>query len=72
MMQPFLTTSHEILYDADCLRVLGSMKSGVIDTVFADPPFNIGKDYKNGYDEKAAQTEYLIWCRRWDWNAAAS
>ena len=41
------------------------MKSGVVDTVFADPPFNIGKDYKNGYVDAAAQTEYLAWCRRW-------
>ena len=65
MKQPFLVTSHGVLYDTDCLRVLGCMKSGVIDTVFADPPFNIGKDYKNGYDDAAAQTEYLAWCRRW-------
>lgn len=45
MQRPFLTTSHGVLFDADCLQVLGGMKSGVIDTVFADPPFNIGKDY---------------------------
>ena len=65
VIQPYLITSHGVLYDADCLRVLGRMKSGVVDTVFADPPFNIGKDYKNGYDDAAAQTEYLAWCRRW-------
>ena len=65
MKQPFLITSHGVLYDADCLQILGCMKSGVIDTVFADPPFNIGKDYRNGYDDAATQTEYLDWCRRW-------
>ena len=59
MKQPFLITSHGVLYDADCLQILGCMKSGVIDTVFADPPFNIGKDYKNGYDD-ATQTESLL------------
>ena len=58
MKQPFLITSHGVLYDADCLQVLGCMKPGVVDTVFADPPFNIGKDYRNGYDDAAAQTEY--------------
>ena len=41
------------------------MKSEVIDTVFADPPFNIGKDYKNGYNDKMTKSEYLIWCREW-------
>ena len=65
MNQPFLTTSHGVLYDADCLQVLEHMKSEVIDTVFADPPFNIGKDYKNGYNDKKAKSEYLTWCREW-------
>jgi hypothetical protein len=35
------------------------MNSGVIDTVFADPPFNLGKDYKNGFEDKVAQAEYI-------------
>lgn len=59
MMKPFLTTSHGVLYDADCLHVLKRMKSEVIDTVFADPPFNIGKDYKNGYNDKVDRDAYL-------------
>ena len=65
MRPPFFTTAHGVLYDADCLHILGCMKSGVIDTVFADPPFNIGKDYKNGYNDKASPDAYMEWCRRW-------
>lgn len=65
MNEPFFTTSHGVLYDADCLRVISQMKPGVIDTVFADPPFNLGKDYKNGYNDKVEHTEYLGWCRKW-------
>ena len=65
MMQPFLTTSHGVLYDADCLHVLKRMKSEVIDTVFADPPFNIGKDYKNGYNDMVDRDAYLAWCKIW-------
>jgi len=41
------------------------MKSGVVDTVFADPPFNLGKDYKNGYNDKVEHAEYFTWCRQW-------
>ncbi|HSR68133.1 MAG TPA: site-specific DNA-methyltransferase [Acidobacteriota bacterium] len=41
------------------------MKSGKVDTVFADPPFNLGKDYKNGFKDKVGHAEYLAWCRRW-------
>ncbi|CAD7857428.1 MAG: hypothetical protein [Olavius algarvensis Gamma 1 endosymbiont] len=36
------------------------MRSGVIDTLFADPPFNIGKDYRNGYKDKVSQVEYTL------------
>lgn len=65
MMTPYFTTSLGALYDADCLEVLRSMKSGVIDTVFSDPPFNIGKDYKNGYNDRVVHAEYMKWCREW-------
>lgn len=65
MNQPFFTTSHGALFAGDCLKTLRSLSTGVIDTVFADPPFNIGKDYKNGYNDRVAQEEYLKWCREW-------
>ena len=65
LKQPFLTTCHGVLYDVDCLDVLRRMKSEVIDTVFADPPFNLGKDYKNGYNDTVARDEYLNWCKIW-------
>ena len=41
------------------------MKSEVIDTVFADPPFNIGKDYKNGYNDMVDRDAYMAWCKIW-------
>lgn len=65
MLRPFFTTSHGVLYDVDCLKLLRRMKPGVIDTVFADPPFNIGKDYQSGYDDNRSQSDYLRWCRDW-------
>lgn len=51
MRTPFFTTSRGALFADDCLAVLRTMRSAVIDTVFADPPFNLGKDYKNGYHD---------------------
>jgi len=65
MIKPFISTSFGMLYDKDCLELLCKMKSGVIDAVFADPPFNLGKDYKNGYSDKVEKNEYMKWCRRW-------
>jgi len=64
-MKPFLTTLHGALYQIDCLELLGAMRSESVDCVFADPPFNLGKDYKNGFDDQLAQTHYDQWCRTW-------
>ena len=64
-MKPFLTTSHGALFQADCLRVLSHMRSEVVDTVFADPPFNLGKDYKNGFDDNIGKEQYFKWCKTW-------
>jgi len=64
-MKPYLTTVHGILYNADCLKVMASMKAESVDCIFADPPFNLGKNYGNGFNDKVEQAEYLEWCRRW-------
>lgn len=65
MRTPFLTTSHGVLFSGDCLEVLADIRSGSIDCVFADPPFNIGKDYKNGYNDRLSKGAYFDWCHRW-------
>jgi len=64
-MKPFLTTNHGVLFSQDCLKILANMRSQAIDCVFADPPFNLGKDYKNGFNDKVAQAKYFDWCREW-------
>lgn len=64
-MKPFLTTAHGAIFQADCLRVLACMRSEVVDTVFADPPFNLGKDYKNGFEDDICTTDYFDWCHQW-------
>ena len=43
--KPVLTTSLGRLYEADCLELLPSLPNGSVDTVFADPPFNLRKHY---------------------------
>jgi len=41
------------------------MNPEVVDCVFADPPFNLGKDYKNGFDDKVSEAAYFEWCSEW-------
>jgi len=64
-MIPYLMTKHGVLFSADCLALLKDIKSETIDTVFADPPFNLGKDYKNAFNDKVAEVEYYSWCYQW-------
>jgi site-specific DNA-methyltransferase (adenine-specific) len=62
---PILTTLNGVLFADDCLQALAMMHSCTVDCVFADPPFNLGKDYKNGFDDDKSQNEYLQWCEKW-------
>ncbi|MCG8604844.1 site-specific DNA-methyltransferase, partial [bacterium] len=41
-----------------------------MDCVFADPPFNLGKDYKNGFNDHVQESEYLEWCSQWIYECA--
>src|SRR4051794_5029675 len=62
---PAFRTALGILYQGDCTAVLPSLGDATVDTVFADPPFNLGKEYGRGVDDRRADDEYLAWCRTW-------
>lgn len=71
-VQPFMLTGAPApchitelgaLFAGDCLEVLSTIRSEVADTVFADPPFNLGKEY--GARSNDLRPDYLDWCYRW-------
>ncbi len=64
-MVEFFHTNKGVLFSGDCLELLQTIEDNSIDCVFADPPFNIGKDYMNGYDDKLKASEYLQWSEKW-------
>lgn len=49
----------------DCLKVLPKMRAGSVDLIFADPPFNIGYDYRGEYDDNLKHEAYVDWCGEW-------
>lgn len=53
------------LYKGNCLDVLKLIPDESLDCVFADPPFNLKKDYQNGNDDDMDEAEYLEWCLAW-------
>jgi site-specific DNA-methyltransferase (adenine-specific) len=64
-LSPLFTTKHGLLFSDDCLQVLLKMKDNSIDSVFADPPFNLDKDYKNGFNDNLTTDKYYYWCEEW-------
>lgn len=64
-LDPVAVTSYGQLFEADCLNVLPHINDEVVDTVFADPPFNLDKQYGDKVDDDRPDDEYLEWCFRW-------
>lgn len=65
MKEPIYQTKLGRLYRGDCLEILRSINQESLDLVFADPPFNLGKDYGNGSSDSLADHHYLDWCGQW-------
>jgi len=64
-LKPFHTTDLGALFAGDCLEVLQQIRSESINTVFADPPFNIGKEYGKGTNDRKTEEKYVEWCKEW-------
>lgn len=55
-----------LFFRADALQLLANLRSDSIDLVFADPPFNLGKDYLNPeFGDEMGTEFYKGWCRTW-------
>lgn len=56
--------SNQCVYNDDVLSVLNKLTDSSVDLIFADPPYNIGKDFGNNKD-KYDKVDYLEWCYKW-------
>ena len=52
------------ILEGDALNLFKNIKSGTVDLIIADPPYNLGKDYGNNHDLKGFD-EYLDFTRNW-------
>jgi site-specific DNA-methyltransferase (adenine-specific) len=62
---PVYTSPLGALFADDCMEILPHVRDEVADAVFADPPFNLGKEYGESCDDLKPNGEYLGWCKRW-------
>jgi site-specific DNA-methyltransferase (adenine-specific) len=63
--KPFFVSSLGALFADDCMAVLPCVRDAVVDTIFADPPFNLGKEYGEKSNDDLPDSQYLQWCRSW-------
>lgn len=56
-------TSHELIC-GDALEALDGIPKSSIDLVFADPPYNIGKEF-GPLTRQLSEDQYVKWCDEW-------
>ena len=59
------STTLGLLYEGDCLDILPYVQSESVDTVFADPPFNLSKKYGSQVNDDRPEGDYVAWCKGW-------
>jgi site-specific DNA-methyltransferase (adenine-specific) len=61
----FERDGHKVIW-GEAIQVLSSeIKDNSIDLVFADPPYNIGKDFNGRKDKWESEEAYLKWSYEW-------
>ena len=64
-MIPILKTPLGTLHQADCLDFLSCVAPETVDLAFADPPFNLGKEYTSKINDSKTANDYISWCEAW-------
>jgi site-specific DNA-methyltransferase (adenine-specific) len=54
-----------VLYEGDCLEILPFIQDETGDTIFADPPFNLAKNYGSSINDELPEDKYVNWCKEW-------
>lgn len=49
----------------ECISELQKMRSNCVNLIFADPPYNINKDFGNNKDKWESVGDYISWCKNW-------
>ncbi len=61
----FLGNDEHVIIRGDAIEALSCIRDESIDLIFADPPYNIGKNFAGMKDKWSSDEEYLQWCYAW-------
>ncbi|HTQ99744.1 MAG TPA: adenine-specific DNA-methyltransferase [Candidatus Acidoferrum sp.] len=66
-MKPFKKYSgnNATILLGDSLQVLNEIPDETVDLIFADPPYNIGKQFGTFKDSWSSDKDYADWCYQW-------
>jgi len=64
-IKPALNTPMGVLIEGNCLKYLPKIKSDAVDMVFADPPFNLGKEYGKKVNDNLPDEKYIEFSKKW-------
>jgi len=65
-MNRYNKNDHVIIH-GDVIDVLKSnlIPDNSVDLIFADPPYNIGKEFNGKVEKWDSDAEYISWCKKW-------
>lgn len=61
---PIESNLWDVVYHGDALEVLRKYPDNSVDLVFADPPYNLDKNY-SVYNDEHSREVYISWCNSW-------
>lgn len=64
-MEKFGNIEHQIIHSDAIFALNNDIQDESIDLIFADPPYNIGKNFAGCKDKWATDDDYLNWCYEW-------
>ncbi len=64
-MEIFGTDNHKIIYGDALTALQTQVADNSVDLIFADPPYNIGKNFSGHIEKWATEEAYLDWCYQW-------
>lgn len=64
-ISPIFESELGSLYQDDCLNLLSNISNDSVDMIFADPPFNLDKEYPSNVDDNLEEHIYIEWSEQW-------
>jgi adenine-specific DNA-methyltransferase len=64
-MTTFESEDHKVIWGDATATLTSQIPDGTVDLIFADPPYNIGKNFNGHKDKWPSEDAYLEWCYGW-------